>query len=58
MKSFDKQFVVFGRVVEGLRFLKKVSDKQNPHNLVPSTKLKIQEIQIFQKKPTGTFWVN
>ena len=53
MKSFDKNFVVFGRVVEGLKFLKKVSDKQNIHNLIPSTKLCIQEIQIFEKKPTG-----
>ena len=52
MRSFDYHFVVFGRVVEGLQFLKKASLKQDPHSLLPSTKLKIQEITVFEKKPT------
>lgn len=53
MKSFDKNFVVFGRVIEGLRYLNKVSDKQNSHSLIPSTKLKIQDMKNFSRKPTG-----
>ena len=54
MKSFDKNFVVFGKVVEGLQYLKKVADKQNPHSMTPSTRLKINEINVFEKKPSGS----
>jgi hypothetical protein len=53
MKSFDYHFVVFGKVVEGLQFLKKISEKQDPHSLLPTTRLKITEISVFEKKPTA-----
>ena len=53
--SFDKLYVVFGRVVEGLSFLKKISEKQEAHNLLPCSKLRIHSMKPFVNQPTEEF---
>ena len=55
LKSFDGIFVVFGRVVEGLHALKKFSEKQDAHSLLPTTKLKIVATKHIEKIPTEIF---
>jgi cyclophilin family peptidyl-prolyl cis-trans isomerase len=53
MKGFDKNFVVFGRVVEGLNYLRKVSSQQDINNLIPAIQLKITDIVPVVKGPTS-----
>ena len=55
LKSFDGLFVIFGRVVEGLHSLKKFSEKQDAHSLLPTTKLKIVASKQIEKIPTEAF---
>lgn len=53
MKGFDKNFVVFGRVVEGLNYLRKVSSQQDINNLIPAIQLKITDMAPVVKGPTS-----
>ena len=51
--SFDKLYVVFGRVVEGLSFLKKIAEKQDPHSLLPNSRLLIKSMAVCEKVPSA-----
>ena len=51
LDHFNKNFVAFGRVIEGMDLFKRVNEEQDEQSLVPTSNLKITSIDFFLKKP-------
>lgn len=53
LEKFDKNYVAFGRVIEGMQVLKTVNQEQKFSSLKPNIQIKIVSCEVWEKKPTG-----
>lgn len=50
LESFDKNFVAFGRVIEGFDLFKRINSEQSENSLHPTVNLKIVSAEFYTKK--------
>ena len=55
MKAFDKKYVAFGRVIEGMDLLRRFNQEQSFDLLTPELKVVILSCDLYVKKPSGKF---
>jgi cyclophilin family peptidyl-prolyl cis-trans isomerase len=53
LESFDKNFVAFGRVIEGFDLFKRIKTEQQESSLHPTANLKIVSAEFYIKKLPG-----